>query len=598
MDFPYRNNIYNDDDRIEIFKNLIANKLKFEKHDVVPRRININVPQILFLYRGNYWYVMWNTNDYEKVQILSDLFNDTCRSKCSFADNIAPYDYYKQNEHKIKNELKKKGKAETAYNIREQIYHNTIECSVHNPSIIKFFISKYKAKRILDMSAGWGDRLLGALASGVDFYLGVDPNPCLHPSYEHMVELLLPYSPNPNGKYILIEDKFESVKIIDEKYTEYFDLLYSSPPYFDYEKYTDKEGQSHLSFKKENDWYHNFLQPSIQKCIRALKWGGYMVLYLLQQRGKTYMEKFLKWMLYVPNVYYMGCIHYSDQKFHSHPIFIYRKYNKVPKSLYNPKPVVESLQIKLNDSNNKITVNVFHDDYIIGGTKTRAGVMWLKRYLAENKNIERIIYSGAANGYAQVMLAYALCLLKKYNIELILVSQQINNDEIEAIHKIIKLYHPNTTFRLNKGTMKDLYPIIDSYNGPNDFIVPFGFHIKSYEDLLLKKLSIYMKSYTSIKRMWVVCGSGVIMSTLQKLLPSTYFLGVQVGRTLKDEDIYDKNRLKLYVSSYKFYEKYPHNTYINSVQSYDAKLFEFVNKYGQDGDYIWNVAGIHRYLMK
>ena len=84
---------------------------------------------------------------------------------------------------------------------------------------------------------------------------------------------------------------------------------------------------------------------------------------------------------------------------------------------------------------------------------------------------------------------------------------------------------------------------------------------------------------------------------LQRLLPGVFFNGVQVGRDIKDGDIHDKSRFKLFKSSYKFYEDYVGVVPYNTVTSYDAKVLEFVGEYGKEGDYIWNVAGIHQYLL-
>jgi hypothetical protein len=148
--------------------------------------------------------------------------------------------------------------------------------------------------------------------------------------------------------------------------------------------------------------------------------------------------------------------------------------------------------------------------------------------------------------------------------------------------------------------MKELYPVADSYTDPSDYVVPFGFHFKKYEHMLYKKLKqCFDKSnaFKDIRRMWVVCGSGVVLSVLQRLLPDTMFLGVQVGRDIRDGDVYDLARFKLYKSSYKFFESYPRQLEINSVSSYDAKVFEFIETDGIDGDWMWNVAGMHRYLM-
>jgi 16S rRNA G966 N2-methylase RsmD len=587
-DFPYRNNIYTVTDKINIFKNLINNKLQFKKSLIKPA-ININVPKQVFLYKGKYYYLQFDSREYFSVMILSDMFNDICRAKCAFGNNISPLEYYENNKHKLITYLNKKHLKHTEFNMRDAIYNNVTECSTHHPGIIKKFIEIYDAKTVLDMSAGWGDRLLGALAAGVDLYVGVDPNPCLHPNYKNMIATLLPYSPNPNGKYIMVEEQFENYEI---KKQNYFDLIYTSPPYFDYEKYTKiSDKQSYISFPTENDWYEGFLQVAILKCIDALSYDGHLVLYLTQERGKSYMEKFLVWMHTHKHIYYMGCIQYSDQKFRGpHPIFIYKKSKSIPNKLYNPKPIIEKIII----SNKKF--NIVRDDYIIGGTKTRACIQILKSIL-KNKNIKNIIYSGAINGYAQVAIAYGLYLLKRDNIKLIFIFQNIKSKEISALKEMVLWYHTNTEYIVKDSSMKELYPLIDSYTSVHDYNIPFGFSFDEYEKLLYVQLKKHIDILKNIKKIWLVVGSGTILRTLQKLLPNTFFNGVQVGREIKDENIYDKSRFKLFKSSYKFYEEYKGNVGYHTMLSYDAKLLEFIETFGENDDYIWNVAGIHTYLL-
>ena len=54
--------------------------------------------------------------------------------------------------------------------------------------IITMNIYKYfKAKRILDSSAGWGDRLVAAITSGIE-YVGVDPAKCQKPLYHKIIK--------------------------------------------------------------------------------------------------------------------------------------------------------------------------------------------------------------------------------------------------------------------------------------------------------------------------------------------------------------------------------------------------------------------------
>ena len=445
----------------------------------------------------------------------------------------------------------------------------------------------FKPLNWLDPTAGWGDRLLGAMASDIDLYVGTDPNPCLHPNYKSMIYVLGKYSPNPKAKFVLIESPFETADL--SPYSN-FDLVYTSPPYFDYEKYSKNNTQSHLTYTNEDSWYKNFLQVSILKSIKLLKSNGYMVLYIGQEKNKSYMEKFLPWVVSLPNIYYLGCIFYSNKKFKDpHPIFIYKKANVIPSRLYNPVPIIQSIKIENN------LYNIIRDDYVVGGTKTRAGLLIIQSILT-NKNIKQLIYGGAANGYAQVCIGYCLYLLKRPDIKLILPVQKISTREIGSLHKLVRFYHKNTQYIEINDSMKSLYKIVDSYTAESDYIIPFGFGFEEYENMLLKQLTKHKSYFVNVKRLWLVIGSGTILRTLQKLLPNTYFLGVQVGREIKQTDIYDSSRLKLYVSSQKFYQEYNGTVNYHTVNSYDAKVLEFVKIDGQSGDYIWNVGGIHQHL--
>ena len=325
---------------------------------------------------------------------------------------------------------------------------------------------------------------------------------------------------------------------------------------------------------------HEYIEPKLADKIKNIQ------IYHI----KTYIEKFLQWMFDKKNIQYIGCIFYSNVKLNAHPIYIFKKTIKIPKLLYNPKPCIE--KIKMFDKQ----INVVRDDYIVGGTKTRAAIKLFKKVF-KNKLIDTLIYFGAPNGYAQICIAYSLFLMKKKDIKLVLISHNFNLDDIKLLHKLVLFYHPNTEFIIKDAPKQELWDIYDSYNHPNEYLVPFGFKFEQYENILFKNLSKYLESYKSkIKRMWLVIGSGTILHTLQRILVDTQFLGVQVGRTIKDDEIYDKKRLVIYVSPYKLSETGIEYNYYNTLSSYDGKVLEFVEKYGLDGDYIWNVAGIHKYI--
>ncbi len=203
--------------------------------------------------------------------------------------------------------------------MRETIYNNVKECTIHRPTNIIAMIKIFGAKSVLDMSAGWGDRLIGAMAADVE-YVGVDPNKCLHPGYQEIIKF---FNKSPK-KYLLIEDKFEEVDLPERNY----DLVYSSPPYFDLEIYTSESPQS-SEYTKEEEWFEHFLKPSLLKAWNALITNGIMAININQKKGETYIQKMLNLVNGYNNSVYLGVISYADKKLYNpQPIWIWRKVDK------------------------------------------------------------------------------------------------------------------------------------------------------------------------------------------------------------------------------------------------------------------------------
>ena len=61
---------------------------------------------------------------------------------------------------------------------------------------------------------------------------------------------------------------------------ETFDLVFSSPPFFDFEIYTDAPGQSTQSFPEYEDWLVNFLFFAMNKCWSVLEDDGHMAIHI------------------------------------------------------------------------------------------------------------------------------------------------------------------------------------------------------------------------------------------------------------------------------------------------------------------------------
>ena len=56
-----------------------------------------------------------------------------------------------------------------------------------------------------------------------------------------------------------------------------FDLCFTSPPYFNKEKYSNEDTQSFIKFPTKEQWYDGFLKPTIKNCFNSMKDNGVFI---------------------------------------------------------------------------------------------------------------------------------------------------------------------------------------------------------------------------------------------------------------------------------------------------------------------------------
>ena len=106
------------------------------------------------------------------------------------------------------------------------------------------------------------------------------------------------FSDNANNKYEIITEPFER----SEKRNETFDLIFTSPPYFDFETYVPNDKitsitQSIMNYPKLNDWIINFLFTSLYKCWDYLIMGGNMVIHISDVYKTNFVEVMILFVL-------------------------------------------------------------------------------------------------------------------------------------------------------------------------------------------------------------------------------------------------------------------------------------------------------------
>lgn len=239
---------------------------------------NFNLKNILKLYenfkpnvknKNNDIYIYDEFSKTKELNKLTDYFTEKIRVLCKFGTLKSPKEYWQNNKNKIIN-LYKTNKYE---NLNDTIQLNYKLCNNFRVSVIITILQIFKPTKYLDISSGWGDRLIGSiLYDKLQIYCGCDPNKKLHKYYNQIIKKFK----KTKEKYVLIESGFETAKLPNIK----FDFCFSSPPFFDLEKYSSYKNDSLTKYNTIELWTNEFLIKSIYKVHKYLKKNSYFILYI------------------------------------------------------------------------------------------------------------------------------------------------------------------------------------------------------------------------------------------------------------------------------------------------------------------------------
>jgi hypothetical protein len=125
----------------------------------------------------------------------------------------------------------------------------------------------------LDTSMGFGSRFSACIFSGHNYY-GIDPSTNLHTCFMKYADFI-----TRNG---LIEGKFnlfcDGSEIFIPELEGLIDVSFTSPPYFNLEKYSDDGGESTKNYNDYQLWVDKFVVPTAQNTYKYLKSGGYAMI--------------------------------------------------------------------------------------------------------------------------------------------------------------------------------------------------------------------------------------------------------------------------------------------------------------------------------
>ena len=183
-------------------------------------------------------------------------------------------------------EIKHNGGRFTVNRLRQnaKVYCSKQSVSNFRPTVAKYIYNTYGNNGVIwDMSGGFGGRLLGFLASNCKHYIATEPSTL---TYEGLLKI--------KNDYSYVDKKVEIFKMGSEDFIpkkESLDLCFTSPPYFDTEKYSEEQSQSYIKFVTRQKWLDGFLRRTIENCYFALKENGYMIINIANVKSFQNLEQ-------------------------------------------------------------------------------------------------------------------------------------------------------------------------------------------------------------------------------------------------------------------------------------------------------------------
>lgn len=157
-------------------------------------------------------------------------------------------------------------------------YPNTAAAVNFRPTAALAIYQRFSSNgdRVLDFSAGYGGRLLGALVAG-RHYVGIEPSSRSVKGMQRMARELTRLGLATTAPILFrgcAEDLMPSIE------ANSFNLIFSSPPYFSKERYDRQSSQSWRRYEGYDEWKSFFLMPIIAESSRLLNSTGLLVLNL------------------------------------------------------------------------------------------------------------------------------------------------------------------------------------------------------------------------------------------------------------------------------------------------------------------------------
>jgi hypothetical protein len=250
--------------------------------------------------RGKY-----NINFYDFISNIEEF------KKKKFIQTMLTYYEKTKNARGLKNQ----------YIVLKEVYNICISAiNIFRPLVAVEVYQRFKPTRILDFSAGWGGRAVGAAVCSTA-YIGLDINAGLRDAYNKMSAFLNSSASSASSTSTNSSEKLINMVIADAVSFDYstispgYDMVFTSPPYYFIEKYSHNE-----SYASKDEMDQQFYIPVFSNTFKHLLPGGHFVLNI----NKEIYERVCL-ALFGPAEQIMNCKKSSRQNKYREMIYIWKK---------------------------------------------------------------------------------------------------------------------------------------------------------------------------------------------------------------------------------------------------------------------------------
>ena len=208
------------------------------------------------------------------------------------------------------------------------------------PKTARSIYERYRNGRhslnILDTSMGFGSRMLGALLSGHSYY-GIDPNKKLNESLHDCLQFLKDNNQLESSQECMLycQGSETFIPALENK----CDVMFTSPPYFNLEIYSEDECESTKNYDNYENWLERFVKPTVDNITRYMRKGGIVMINIKNMTRNARKPLFDDWMKIMkdhPSLEYLETFeishqtprHYREEnqyKGFKEPVMVFRK---------------------------------------------------------------------------------------------------------------------------------------------------------------------------------------------------------------------------------------------------------------------------------